>query len=240
MYDTNTEDIIKAQQKSEDAMEKIVTNNSGLVWSIVNRFLGRGYTKDELYQIGCIGLIKAIQRFDVRFQVKISTFAVPYIMGEIKRFIRDDGPIKISRSIKELGVKIKELQKDYLIKNGKEIKISEIEKILNVSKEEIALAIDANRPLQSIDEEIYEDDNSSQKKISKISTNKDDVGELIDKITIRKLIRELKKREQEIILLRYYKQKSQVEVAKILGISQVQVSRIEKKILLEMRKKIVI
>ncbi len=238
MYDTNTEDIIKAQQKSEDAMEKIVTNNSGLVWSIVNRFLGRGYTKDELYQIGCIGLIKAIQRFDVRFQVKISTFAVPYIMGEIKRFIRDDGPIKISRSIKELGVKIKELQKDYLIKNGKEIKISEIEKILNVSKEEIALAIDANRPLQSIDEEIYEDDNSSQKKISKISTNKDDVGELIDKITIRKLIRELKKREQEIILLRYYKQKSQVEVAKILGISQVQVSRIEKKILLEMRKKL--
>ena len=238
MYDTNTEDIIKAQQKSEDAMEKIVTNNSGLVWSIVNRFLGRGYTKDELYQIGCIGLIKAIQRFDVRFQVKISTFAVQYIMGEIKRFIRDDGPIKISRSIKELGVKIKELQKDYLIKNGKEIKISEIEKILNVSKEEIALAIDANRPLQSIDEEIYEDDNSSQKKISKISTNKDDVGELIDKITIRKLIRELKKREQEIILLRYYKQKSQVEVAKILGISQVQVSRIEKKILLEMRKKL--
>ena len=238
MYDTNTEDIIKAQQKSEDAMEKIVTNNSGLVWSIVNRFLGRGYTKDELYQIGCIGLIKAIQRFDVRFQVKISTFAVPYIMGEIKRFIRDDGPIKISRSIKELGVKIKELQKDYLIKNGKEIKISEIEKILNVSKEEIALAIDANRPLQSIDEEIYEDDNSSQKKISKISTNKDDVGELIDKITIRKLIRELKKREQEIILLRYYKQKSQVEVAKILGISQVQVSRIEKKILLKMRKKL--
>ena len=215
MYETNTEDIIRAQEKSEEAMEKIITNNSGLVWSIVNRFLNRGYSKEELYQIGCIGLIKAVQRFDVKFEVRMSTFAVPYIMGEIKRFIRDDGPIKISRSIKELGAKIREIQRDYLAKNGKDIKISEIANILNTSIEDIAVALDASRPLDSIDEDLYEGDDT-QSKISKISNNKDEMGELINKITVRKLIKELEKREQEIIVLRYFKQKTQVEVAKIL------------------------
>ena len=215
MYETNTEDIIRAQEKSEEAMEKIITNNSGLVWSIVNRFLNRGYSKEELYQIGCIGLIKAVQRFDVKFEVRMSTFAVPYIMGEIKRFIRDDGPIKISRSIKELGVKIREIQRDYLAKNGKDMKISEIASALNTSVEDVAVALDASRPLDSIDEGLYEGDDT-QSKISIISNNKDEMGELINKITVRKLIKELEKREQEIILLRYFKQKTQMEVAKIL------------------------
>ena len=239
MYETNTKDIIEAQNKSEEAMNKIVLNNSGLIWSIVNRFLGRGYSKEELYQIGCIGLIKAVQRFDTSFEVKISTFAVPYIMGEIKRFLRDDGPIKISRSIKELGAKIREVQRDYLIKNGKDIKISEIAQILNVSTEDIAVALDATKPIDSIDEYAYEGE-EKERKISKISNNKDDVGDLINKITIKKLIKELDSREQQIIVLRYFKEKTQTEVAKTLGISQVQVSRIEKKVLLEMRKKIAV
>ena len=239
MYETNTKDIIEAQNKSEEAMNKIVLNNSGLIWSIVNRFLGRGYSKEELYQIGCIGLIKAVQRFDTSFEVKISTFAVPYIMGEIKRFLRDDGPIKISRSIKELGAKIREVQRDYLIKNGKDIKISEIARILNVSTEDIAVALDATKPIDSIDEYAYEGE-EKESKISKISNNKDDVGDLINKITIKKLIKELDAREQQIIVLRYFKEKTQTEVAKTLGISQVQVSRIEKKVLLEMRKKIAV
>ena len=238
MYETNTKDIIEAQNKSEDAMEKIVTNNSGLVWSIVNRFLGRGYSKEELYQIGCIGLIKAVQRFDITFEVKISTFAVPYIMGEIKRFIRDDGPIKVSRSIKELGAKIRDVQREDLAKNGKDIKISELSKILNVSNEEIATALDAARPIDSIDEEAYEGE-EKESKISKIGNNKDEVGDLINKMTLKKLINELDEREQKIIALRYFKDKTQTEVAKMLGISQVQVSRIEKKTLLEMRQKIV-
>lgn len=237
MYETNTEDIIKAQNKDKDAMEKIITENSGLIWSIVNRFVGRGYTKEELYQIGCIGLIKAIQRFDTKFEVRISTFAVPYIMGEIKRFLRDDGPIKISRSIKELGIKIREVQREYLIKNGRDIKISEIAKKLNVDVSDVATAIDASRPMDSIDEEIYEGE-EKESKISRISSKRDDVGELINKITIKKLIKELKPREQEIIMLRYFKEKTQTDVAKALGISQVQVSRIEKKILLEMKSKI--
>ena len=238
MYKTNTKDIIEAQNKNKEALERIMINNSGLVWSIVNRFLGRGYSKEELYQIGCIGLIKAIKRFDITYNVKISTFAVPYIMGEIKRFIRDDSPIKISRSIKELGAKIREVQREYLLRNGTEIKISEMAKILNVSIEEIALAQDAARPINSIDEEAYEGE-EKESKASKISNNKDEVNRLINKMTLETIIKELNKREQTIIKLRYYKNKTQTEVAKMLGISQVQVSRIEKKTLLEMRQKII-
>lgn len=215
MYETNTEDIIEAQKDNEQAMEKIITNNSGLVWSIVNRFLGRGYGKEELYQIGCIGLIKAIKRFDKNYEVKMSTFAVPYIMGEIKRFIRDDGPIKISRSIKELGAKVSEVQREYLIKYGKDVKISEMAKILNVKIEDISVALEATRPIDSIDEDAYEGD-EKESKISKISNKKDDVGDLINKITVKKLINELDEREQKIIKLRYFKEKTQVEVAKML------------------------
>lgn len=215
MYKTNIEDIILAQENNEKAMEKIITNNSGLVWSIVNRFLGRGYGKEELYQIGCIGLIKAVKRFDTNYQVKISTFAVPYIMGEIKRFIRDDGPIKISRSIKELGAKISEVQREYITKYGKDIKISEMSKILNVSTEDISVALEALRPIDSIDEEAYEGD-EKQSKISKISNKKDDVGDLINKMTIKELLNELDEREQQIIKLRYFKEKTQSEVAKML------------------------
>ena len=238
MYETNTKDIIEAQKNNEKALEKIVINNSGLVWSIVNRFLGRGYSKEELYQIGCIGLIKAIKRFDTTYEVKISTFAVPYILGEIKRFIRDDSPIKISRSVKELGARIKDIQTKYLVKNGFDIKISELAKILNVSKEEIVTAIDALRPIDSIDEEAYEGE-QKETKASKIGNNKDDILNLINKMTLEKVISELDEREQKIISLRYFKDKTQVEVAKMLGISQVQVSRIEKRTLLEMRQKII-
>ena len=238
MYETNTNEIIKAQNNNKEAMEKAVTGNSGLVWSIVNRFLGRGYSKEELYQIGCIGLIKAIKRFDATYEVKISTFAVPYIMGEIKRFIRDDGPIKISRSIKELGAKIRDVQREYLAKNGQDIKISELAKVLGASKEEITIALDAARPIDSIDEDAYEGE-EKESKISKIGNNKDEVGDLINKMTLKKVINELNEREKTIISLRYFKDKTQVEVAKMLGISQVQVSRIEKKTLLTMRQKII-
>ncbi len=123
MYEIETEDIIQAQNKSEDALSKIVEANKGLIWSIVKRFSGRGHSMEDLYQIGCIGLIKAIQRFDTSYNVRISTYAVPYILGEIKRFLRDDGPIKVSRSLKELNIKIAELQKEHLKNNNEELNI---------------------------------------------------------------------------------------------------------------------
>lgn len=237
MYEIDTKDILEAQNKSEEALSKIVEQNSGLVWSIVKRYTGRGHPSEDLYQIGCIGLIKAIQRFDTNYDVRISTYAVPYIMGEIKRFIRDDGPIKVSRSIKELAVKINEIQRENINRTGEEMQISELADKLKVSKEEIVVALDANRRPESIDEELY-DEPDGETKISRISTNKDEAGIIINKLCINELINELNEREKKIIILRYYRGKTQSEVARALGITQVQVSRLEKKILTQMREKI--
>lgn len=237
MYEIKTEDIIKAQNKSEEALGKIIEANTGLIWSIVKRFTGRGHLAEDLYQIGCIGLIKAIQRFDINYNVRISTYAVPYILGEIKRFIRDDGPIKIGRNIKELATKINEIQRQNINKTGEELKLKELAEKLEVTKEEIVFALDAIRRPESIDEEIYEE-TGGDTKISKISSNKDEEGNIINKICIHELINELNERERKIIILRYFKGKTQAEVAESLGITQVQVSRLEKKILTQMRRKI--
>ena len=146
MYENDMKIIERAQNGSKEDMTKLIEDNSRLVWSIVRRFNGRGYDIEDLYQIGSIGLIKAIQRFDTSFEVRLSTYAVPYILGEIKRFIRDDGPVKVSRSIKELAYKVIEVQKQYIQKNGKDIKIEEIAKILKTSKEEITLAMATFNP----------------------------------------------------------------------------------------------
>ena len=194
-----------------------------------------------MYQIGCMGFIKAIKRFDTNFEVKLSTYAVPYILGEIKRFIRDDGPVKVSRSLKETNVKICELQKEYFNKNGKEISVEQISKELKISKEEIAMALESGRPVTSIEDASYRDV-KTDKTISileKISSEKDEASMISDKLTVRELINNLDKKEKEIIMLRYYSEKTQMQVAKILGITQVQVSRIEKKILNKMKTELI-
>lgn len=240
MYDNDLKIIERAQNGSKDDMTKLVEDNNGLIWSIVRRFGGRGYDVEDLYQIGSIGLIKAIQRFDTSFEVRLSTYAVPYILGEIKRYLRDDGPIKVSRSIKELNIKILELQKEYFNKYGKEISLEEIAKEFRTTKEEITMALDSARPVDSIEEVQYRD-NKTDKTISvleQISTGKDEQTEITNKIAVKKMIEELKDKEKEIILLRYYKQKTQTQVSKILGITQVQVSRIERKVLDNMKRKL--
>ena len=242
MYENDMKIIERAQNGSKEDMTKLIEDNSRLVWSIVRRFNGRGYDIEDLYQIGSIGLIKAIQRFDTSFEVRLSTYAVPYILGEIKRFIRDDGPIKISRSIKELNIKIIELQKEYLNKYGKEITLEQLAKELKTSKEDIAMALDSARPVNSIEDSQYRD-NKTDKTISlidQLSSGKDEENEITDRITIKKLISELKDNEKEVILLRYYKGKTQMQVAKILGITQVQVSRIERKVLDNMKRKLTV
>ena len=238
MYEIDSEEILRAQNNDKDAMTKIIKKNSGLIWSIVKRFLGRGYDKEELEQIAYIGFIKAIKGFDVSLDFKLSTYAVPYIIGEIKRFIRDDGTIKVSRSIKELSAKIGQVQKEHLAKEGEEITIEQLAKELNVEKEDIILALESQKSIESIDKNVYEDE-SGESKISKISNQKDETNILIDKLCIEELINKLEIRDKKIILLRYYKGKTQTEVAKILGITQVQVSRLEKRILNEMREKII-
>ena len=237
MYDDNIKNIKLAQEGKEDAMEALIKNNSGLVWNIVKRFSGRGYESEDLYQIGTIGLIKAIKRFDIELEVQLSTYAVPYILGEIKRFIRDDGIIKVSRQTKELSIKIKSIQREYSNKKGEEISISELSKILEVSKEEIAAAIESTNSVDSI----YSNEKSSDDQrmlIEKISSNKDDYSTLLDNIILKEMIDNLEERERKIILLRFYKEQTQSQVGKILGITQVQVSRIEKKVLEKMKSKL--
>ena len=234
MYDNSIEDIIKAKEGNEEAMSKLVQNNSGLIWSIVRRFKERGYELEDLYQIGSLGFIKSIRRFDTNFEVQLSTYAVPYILGEIKRFIRDDGPIKVSRSTKELCVKIREVQKEYLNKKGEEIKIEQIAKVLNVSKEEIAAALDSVNCVDSIYDVNYKDD-SEGNILDKIPANEDNEKNIIDKIVLKDAINRLNERERKIILLRYFRGSTQSQVAKVLGISQVQVSRIEKRVLSDMK-----
>ncbi|NLC87491.1 MAG: SigB/SigF/SigG family RNA polymerase sigma factor [Clostridiaceae bacterium] len=240
VYENKIEDILEAQKGNQDKMTKLIEENNGLIWSIVKRFKDRGYEIEDLYQIGSIGLIKSIKKFDSSFDVKLSTYAVPYILGEIKRFVRDDGSVKVSRSIKELAIKIRDLQSKFLKEKGREITILEIANELKTAKEEVALAMDSLKPTISIYEGSYEKENGegSISFIDTLSTNIDETEQLVNKLSIKEVIHELKEREKEIIMLRYYKNKTQIEVAKILGISQVQVSRIEKKILNSMKVKL--
>ncbi len=184
MYENTVSEILKAQKDKEE-LGKIVENNSGLVWSIVRRFKGRGYENEDLYQIGTIGLIKAIKNFYPEYEVKLSTYAVTYIIGEIKKFIRDDGIIKVSRSIKELCVKIKDIE-NRNIKEGRNITIEEIAGELKVEKEDIALAIDSMKQVESI----YQEDSNDGKltMIDKISSEKDETEVTVNKIFIKDLL----------------------------------------------------
>lgn len=221
-------------------MGKLIEQNNGLIWSIVKRFNGRGYELEDLYQIGVLGFIKSIQRFDVSFDVKLSTYAVPYMIGEIKRHIRDDGPVKVSRSIKELSIKIKELQREYFYKKGEEITIAQIERELKVPKEDIVLAMESTNVVESIEGSTYtnQKDGNSISLLETLSNHQNEEEIITNKLTIKQLIENLETRDKEIILLRFYKEKTQSQVAKILGITQVQVSRIERKILGNMKQKL--
>lgn len=241
MYENTYEKIVKAQSGDEEAMASLVKNNLGLVYNIAKRFSGRGYELEDLNQIGALGLIKSIKKFDTSFDVQLSTYSVPFIMGEIKRYIRDDGKIKVSRSIKELGAKINQIQREYYLKNGQDIKIEQIAEILKVTKEDIALAINANSSaiVTSINEPVYSKESSKTLNVEDIIPDtKNQEAMINDKLTVNKLIEELQPQEKQIVMMRYYKGSTQTEVAKILGISQVQVSRIEKRILYSMKQKL--
>ena len=233
MYENKVEDILKAQSGNQEVMSKLVTENSNLIWSIVTRFKDRGYEIEDLYQIGCIGFIKSIKRFDTNFEVKLSTYAVPYILGEIKRFIRDDGPVKISRSIKDLSYKINLVQKEYISKKGRDVKIDELVKILKADKEDILLAIDSLNLVESIDKNINDSDDMTIK--DKLKSNCDEEKDIINKITVERLMDDLDEKSKKIIILRYFRGRTQTQVANLLGVSQVQVSRLEKKILNNMK-----
>lgn len=222
---------------TEKDLETLVSENSALIWSIVKRFKNRGYELDDLFQIGAIGFIKAVKRFDLSYDTKLSTYAVPYIIGEIKIFLRDDGMIKVSRGLKELNYKIKLLEEKYE-KNNEEISMDKIVKELKISKEDFILAQNINSNVESINEYCFT--NSIKEKEEKIIIEKNENPEnnIVQRIMIKDALKKLDEKEKNIILLRYFKEKTQSEVAKIYGISQVQVSRLEKKILQKMREDI--
>jgi len=238
--EVNTFEFIeKAKKGDKHAQSVLIEKNMGLVWSIVKRFQNRGYEAEDLFQIGCIGLMKAITKFDSSYEVKFSTYAVPMIIGEIKRFLRDDGLIKVSRSLKELSIKVKATKENMLKELGREPAIGEIAESLNIPSEEIVMAMEATYAPEYLYDSVAEGDNSPILLIDRLGAE-ESPGEtdLIDKIALRQVLDTLNPREKQIIILRYFKEKTQTQIAKMLGISQVQVSRLEKKILLDLKSKI--
>lgn len=234
-YDKNVELIRVAKEGSKDALNRLIEVNLPLVSTISKKFLNRGYEYEDIFQIGCMGLVKAVNNFDEKYNVKFSTYAVPMILGEIKRFIRDDGMIKVSRSVKNTAKKL-HYDKEALTKElNREPTIEELSKYSGINTEEIIFAIESANSLQYLYDTIHQDDGAPVLLIDKISENPEEDNEMIDRIALKEALKSLDSKSRQIIMLRYFKDKTQVQVAKMLGISQVQVSRIEKKVLKTMR-----
>jgi RNA polymerase sporulation-specific sigma factor len=223
------------EKTRSEAKEQIVKENTGLVWSVVKRFANRGYEAEDLFQIGSIGLLKCIAKFDLSYKVKFSTYAVPMIIGEIKRFLRDDGMIKVSRPIKETAAKARYMQDAMTKREGRTPTMSELAEAIGVNVEALVVALEASMDVESLYTPVTQPDGSELYLIDKLSENGDEEHSLVDNIALKQLIGKLKPKERQIIMLRYFQDKTQTEIAKEIGVSQVQVSRIEKKVLQSMR-----
>ena len=242
--DDTKELILRAHNGDKAARDELVLENIGLVYSVSRRFAGRGYELEDINQIGTIGLIKAIDKFDDSFDVRFSTYAVPMIAGEIKRFLRDDGMLKVSRSLKENGYRIKKASDELVSQNGREATIEELAAATELSVEDVVMALEANTDVESIYRTIYQNDGNEVYLVDKLSgssgdTVKDEFAgaqeQLLNSILLEQLLAELDELEGKLIMLRYFKEMTQTQVADKLGISQVQVSRLEKKILKKLR-----
>lgn len=229
--------IARAQQGDKEAREVLIEKNLGLVHAIARRFVGRGVEAEDLFQIGTIGLIKAIDHFDLSYEVKFSTYAVPLISGEIKRFLRDDGPLKVSRTLKEQAMKINLVRQRLQGKWGREPTLQEIAAEAMLSVEEIVAATEADYQVESIYASVYGNDGSEMILADMLGKEDEEKEALLNRMLLNQLLEQLDEKESELIRLRYFQDKTQTEVARLFGISQVQVSRMEKKILLNMRTK---
>ncbi|MCI6676159.1 MAG: RNA polymerase sporulation sigma factor SigF [Clostridiales bacterium] len=236
--DHTMELIRKAHEGSRKARDTLVEENLGLVWSIVRRFQGRGQEIEDLFQIGTIGLMKAIDKFDTAFQVRFSTYAVPMITGEIKRFLRDDGMLKVSRSLKETAMKAKTVQEEIYGKFGREATMEEIAQEIGITCEELAQAMESSAEVESLHKTIYQSDGAAIELMDKLEEENTENEQLLNRIVLKQLLKELEPNERKIIAMRYYYDQTQTEIARCMGISQVQVSRLEKKILKRMREKL--
>lgn len=230
--------IKQSHDGDEKAREQLVEENIGLVWCVVKRFYGRGAEPEDLFQIGSIGLLKAIDKFDLNYDVKFSTYAVPMISGEIRRFLRDDGIIKVSRSLKELAYKVyleKEKLQDRI---GREPTLEELAEEMQIEKEELVMAMEASSEVESLHKPIYQKDGNEIALMDKLEEPDGQEEKLLNRMLLKQLLEELEKEERQLIYLRYFANQTQTQVGKIMGISQVQVSRLEKKILKHLREKI--
>ncbi|HUC92401.1 MAG TPA: RNA polymerase sporulation sigma factor SigF [Paenibacillus sp.] len=228
--DAEVKRLIALSQSGEtSARDKLVNGNIRLVWSVVQRFINRGYEPEDLFQIGCIGLLKSVDKFDLSYDVKFSTYAVPMIIGEIQRFLRDDGTLKVSRSLKELANKVRKTKDELSKELGRLPTVGEVAESLGIRPEDVVFAQEANKPPASIHETVFENDGDPITLMDQIAD--DNQEKWFDKLTLNEAIETLSERERLIVYLRYYRDQTQSEVASRLGISQVQVSRLEKKIL---------
>ncbi|HJA93445.1 MAG TPA: SigF/SigG family RNA polymerase sporulation sigma factor [Candidatus Eisenbergiella merdipullorum] len=237
--------ITRAQEGDQKAREVLIEKNLGLVHHIVKRFAGRGYDMEDLFQIGTIGLIKAIDKFDLTYEVRFSTYAVPMIAGEIKRFLRDDGLIRVSRTLKENGWKVKQAAQKLANSLGRDPTLEEIAAETGMEREDVVLAMEAGVEVESIYKTIYQSDGNEIQLLDKVAASgvsdgweDEEKDRLLDHMLLEQLLDGLSETERELIRMRYFEDMTQSEVAKKLGISQVQVSRLEKKILLGMRHKV--
>ncbi len=232
--------IKQSHEGDEKARIQLVEENVGLVWCVVKRFYGRGQDPEDLFQIGSIGLLKAIDKFDLNYDVRFSTYAVPLISGEIRRFLRNDGLVKVSRTLKENGYRISQASEAIQEQTGREATLSEISEYTGLDAEEIAEALDANAEVESISGRISGKDGDTMSLEEKVGVHDETEKEgILNRIVLEQAFRQLDEREQELIRLRYFEEKTQTETAKVLHTNQVQISRMEKKILLKMRGKMV-
>lgn len=227
--------IRQAKEGNKKAQEILVEENTGLIWSVVKRFQGRGYDKEDLFQIGSIGLLKCIDNFDLERKVKFSTYAVPLIMGEIKRFLRDDGFVKVSRSLKEASYKIKREKEHYEKLYNREPTLKEIATTLDMDESDILMAMESGQDVCSLHQVIYQNEGDEIHLEDKLEQQSDLIEQTVDNIYIQELLQKLNEQERKLIELRYFQNQTQAVIAGIMGISQVQVSRMEKKILEKLR-----
>ena len=233
--------IERSHHGDKDAREQLVEENMGLVWSVVRRFTGRGTDTEDLFQIGAMGLLKAIDKFDLSFDVKFSTYAVPMIAGEIKRFLRDDGLVKVSRTLKENCWRIKRETQEFRLRTGREPTMEELSALTDLLPEEIAQALESSAEVESIYRTIPQKDGSEVCLLDRMENQNQGNGmqQLLNRVVLEQLLLELPDTDRRLIIMRYMQDKTQSEVARVLGVSQVQVSRLEKRILRQMRDKLV-
>lgn len=235
-YNQNSELLSLAKKGDNDAMNKLIELNLPLVASISKKFLNRGYEYEDIFQIGSIGLVKAINNFDLNFNVKFSTYAVPMIIGEIRRYLRDNNPIRVSRSLKDIAYKSLQVREKLIRNNSKEPTVSEIAKELDLDVESVVMALDAIQDPISLFDPVYQDNGDAIFVMDQVQDKKDTDEHWLQEIALKEAIKKLNNREKLVLDLRFYKGRTQIEVADEIGISQAQVSRIEKNALKNMRK----